>query len=71
MRLLPTFIDLLNPEGFVFGMFATGLTLAQAVGIIPISRAADRDDKRAILLRGLGLAVLIYAACSRSSGFSR
>ncbi|WP_436925943.1 MFS transporter [Halosimplex amylolyticum] len=60
LTLLPTFINELGAEGFVLGMFATGLTFAQAVGIIPISWAGDRYDKRTVLLGGLGLSVFVY-----------
>jgi MFS family permease len=61
LTLLPTFIDILDPQGFVLGMFATGLTLAQAAGVVPIAWAGDRYDKRTVLLGGLGLAVIVYA----------
>jgi len=60
LTLLPTFINQLGAEGFILGLFATGLTFAQAVGIIPISWAGDRYDKRTVLLGGLGLAVVVY-----------
>ena len=60
LTLLPTFINQLGAEGFVLGLFATGLTFAQAVGIIPISWAGDRYDKRTVLLGGLGLALFVY-----------
>ena len=60
LTLLSEFIRVLGAEGFILGLFATGLTFAQAVGIIPISWAADRYDKRTILLGGLGLSVVVY-----------
>jgi len=60
LTLLPTFINELGAEGFVLGLFANGLTLAQAVGIVPISWAGDRYDRRTVLLGGLGLAVFVY-----------
>ncbi|MFC7141407.1 MFS transporter [Halosimplex aquaticum] len=60
LTLLSEFIKVLGAEGFILGLFATGLTFAQAVGIIPISWAADRYDKRTILLGGLGMSVFVY-----------
>ena len=60
LTLLPTYIDLLDPQGFVLGMFATGLTLAQAGAVVPISYLGDRFDKRTILLAGLALGTLVY-----------
>jgi MFS family permease len=60
LTLLPTYIDLLDPQGFVLGMFATGLTLAQSGTIIPVSYLGDRFDKRALLVGGLALAALVY-----------
>ncbi|MDT3433936.1 MFS transporter [Haloarcula sp. 1CSR25-25] len=60
LTLLPTYIDLLDPQGFVLGMFATGLTLAQAGTVIPVSYLGDRFDKRSILVGGLAMAALVY-----------
>jgi MFS family permease len=60
LTLLSDFIEQLGAEGFVLGLFATGLTFAQAVGIVPISWAADRYDKRTVLLGGIGLASVVY-----------
>ncbi|WP_436907058.1 MFS transporter [Halosimplex marinum] len=62
LTLLSDFIEQLGAEGFVLGLFATGLTFAQAVGIVPISWAADRYDKRTVLLGGIGLASVVYFA---------
>ncbi|MFC6974914.1 MFS transporter [Halomicroarcula sp. GCM10025709] len=60
LTLLPTYIDLLEPQGFVLGMFATGLTLAQAGAVVPVSYLGDRFDKRTVLLAGLALAAAVY-----------
>ncbi|QPV61880.1 MFS transporter [Halosimplex litoreum] len=60
LTLLSEFIEVLGAEGVILGLFATGLTFAQAVGIVPISWAADRYDKRTILLGGLGMSVFVY-----------
>ncbi|MBO4247615.1 MFS transporter [Halomicrobium sp. IBSBa] len=62
LTLLPTYIEVLGAEGFVVGMFVTGLTFAQAVAVIPVSYLGDRYDKRTILLVGLGLAAAVYGA---------
>jgi MFS family permease len=62
ITLLPFYIDLLGAEGFVLGMVATGLTLAQAIAVIPVSYAGDRWDKRTFLLVGLALATVVYGA---------
>jgi len=60
LTLLPTYIDILGATGFVVGMFVTGLTLAQAIAVIPVSYLGDRYDKRTILLVGLALAAAVY-----------
>lgn len=72
LTLLPKYIDLFDPSGFVIGMFTTGLTLAQAVAVIPLAWAGDRYDKRTVLLGSLGIGILAYgafAAVSSSGGF--
>lgn len=68
LTLLPTYIDLLDPQGFVLGMFATGLTLAQAGAVVPVSYLGDRFDKRLVLLCGLGLAAAVYGLFPLVSG---
>ena len=40
----------------------TGLTLARAIAVVPVSYLGDRYDKRSILLFGLGLATAVYGA---------
>lgn len=62
LTLLPTYIDLYNPSGFVIGMFTTGLTLTQAVAVIPLAWAGDRYDKRLLLLGSLGVGGVAYGA---------
>ena len=58
--LLPTYINLFQPSGFVIGLFTTALTLAQTVAVIPLAWAGDRYDKRTVLLVALGMNVLTY-----------
>ncbi|MFC6962795.1 MFS transporter [Halocatena marina] len=72
LTLLPTYIDLFDPSGVVIGLFTTGLTLAQAIAVIPLAWAGDRYDKRSVLLGSLGIGVLAYGAfavVSSSTGF--
>ena len=59
--LLPTYIDLLEPSGIAIGLFISGLTLAQAVAVIPLGWAGDRFDKRRILLVTLVACAGAYA----------
>ncbi|MFB6105272.1 MAG: MFS transporter [Halobacteriaceae archaeon] len=61
LTLLPAYIDLFDPSGLVIGLFTTGLTLTQAVAVIPIAYVGDRYDKRRILLASLGVGLLAYA----------
>ncbi|WP_276273345.1 MFS transporter [Haloarcula litorea] len=60
LTLLSTYVDLLDPSGLVLGMFATGLTLAQAGTVVPVAYLGDRFDKRTVLLAGLALATVVY-----------
>jgi MFS family permease len=72
LTLLPKYIELFDPSGFLIGLFTTGLTLAQAVAVIPVSWAGDRFDKRTVLLGSLAVATVAYggfAIVSSSAGF--
>lgn len=72
LTLLPTYINLFDPSGIVIGLFTTGLTLTQAIAVIPLAWAGDWYDKRSILLGSLGVGVIAYGAftvVSSSSGF--
>jgi MFS family permease len=72
LTLLPKYIDLFDPSGVVIGMFTTGLTLAQAAAVIPLTYVGDRYDKRTVLLGSLGVGILAYgsfAFVSSSAGF--
>ena len=60
LTLLSTYVNILDPSGVVLGLFVTGLTLMQAVAVVPVAWAGDRFDKRLILLVGLALAALAY-----------
>lgn len=70
--LLPTYIDLLEPSGIAIGLFISGLTVAQAIAVIPLGWAGDRYDKRTILLGTLLLSAVAYAVfpfVETSTGF--
>lgn len=70
--LLPTYIDLLEPSGIAIGLFISGLTVAQAIAVIPLGWAGDRFDKRTILLGALILCAVAYAVfpfVETSAGF--
>jgi MFS family permease len=72
LTLLPEYIDLFNPSGFEIGLFTTGLTLAQAIAVVPITWAGDRYDKRTILglsLTGGLVAYGLFAIVDSSTGF--
>ena len=72
LTLLPKYINLFDPSGFVIGMFTTGLTLTQAIAVIPLAYIGDRYDKRSVLLGSLGIGVLAYGAfalVASSTGF--
>ncbi|WP_338729355.1 MFS transporter [Haladaptatus sp. DJG-WS-42] len=72
LTLLSEYIDLLNPSGFVLGMFVTSLTLAQAVAVLPLAYGGDRYDKRRILLASLLISIAAYvgfALVSSTGGF--
>ena len=58
--LLPTYINLFAPSDFVVGLFTAGLTLGQAVAIVPLAWAGDRYDKRLVLLFSLALSLATY-----------
>lgn len=72
LTLLPKYINLFDPSGIVIGLFTTGLTLTQAVAVVPLAYAGDRYDKRTVLLGSLGIGILTYGAfalVSSSAGF--
>jgi MFS family permease len=60
--LLPTYINLFEPSDFVVGLFTAGLTLGQAIAIVPLAWAGDRYDRRLVLLFSLALSIVAYVA---------
>ncbi len=61
LTLLPNYIEQLGATGVVAGLFVTALSVGQTLAIVPVGWAADRFDKRAVLLVSLGLSTLAYA----------
>ncbi|MFC4405467.1 MFS transporter [Haloarchaeobius iranensis] len=61
LTLLPTYITLFEPSGFVIGLFTTAFTVAQTVAVVPLAWAGDRYDKRTVLLVSLLVGVVAYA----------
>lgn len=61
ITLLPRYIEQFGAEGLVVGLFVTALGVGQTVALVPLGWAADRYDKRAILLASLALSVVAYA----------
>lgn len=59
--LLPDFISELQATGIVVGLFITALSVGRTVAVVPLGWAADRYDKRTILLVSLILSTLAYA----------
>lgn len=60
LTLLPTYIESLGAKGVVVGLFVTALGIGRTVALIPLGWAADRYDKRSILLVSLALSVVSY-----------
>lgn len=72
MTLLPDYIDKLDASGVVIGLFITALGVGQTLAVVPLGWAADRFDKRAILLGSLAastVAYLLFPFVDTSFGF--
>ena len=61
LTLLPTYIEQLGATGIVAGLFVTGFSIGRTVAIVPLGWAADRYDKRTLLLVSLLLSAVAYA----------
>lgn len=61
LTLLPTYIEQLGATGVVAGLFVTALGLGRTLAIVPVAWAADRFDKRLVLLGSLALSTVAYA----------
>ena len=64
MSLLPQFIQQLNASGVLIGLFITALGVGRTVALVPLGWAADRYDKRTVLLISLGISTLAYVLFS-------
>lgn len=72
LTLLPDYIEQLGATGVVVGLFVTAIGIGRAVAVIPLGWAADRYDKRAILLASLllsGLAYGLFPFIDSAAGF--
>lgn len=61
LTLLPNYIERLGATGIVVGLFVTALGIGRTVAIVPLGWAADRYDKRTLLLVSLLFSVVAYA----------
>lgn len=72
LTLLPTYIEQLGATGVIAGLFVTGFSIGRTVAIVPLGWAADRYDKRALLLISLllsGVAYAMFPLVDTSAGF--
>jgi MFS family permease len=61
LTLLPNYIEQLGATGLLAGLFVTALGVGRTVAIVPVGWAADRFDKRSVLLASLGVSTAAYA----------
>lgn len=61
ITLLPDFINRLGAEGIVVGLFVAALGIGRTIAVIPLGWAADRYDKRSILLASMAMSTAAYA----------
>ncbi|MHB9286920.1 MFS transporter [Halobacteriales archaeon Cl-PHB] len=60
MTLMATYIERLGATGLVAGLFVAALGVGRALAIVPVGWAADRFDKRLVLLLSLALSGVAY-----------
>jgi MFS family permease len=60
LTLLPNYIEQLGATGVVVGLFVTALGIGRTVAIVPLGWAADRYDKRLLLLLSMALSAVSY-----------
>ncbi|MDG5776519.1 MFS transporter [Haloarculaceae archaeon H-GB2-1] len=71
LTLLPAYINLLDPSGVAIGVFVSALGIGRTVAGVPLGWAADRYDKRALLLGSLvvsALAFVVYGLVETTTG---
>jgi len=72
LTLLPNYIEQLGATGLVVGLFVTALGIGRTAALVPVGWAADRFDKRLILLLSMLLSAVSYAlfiVVDSSTGF--
>jgi MFS family permease len=60
LTLMPTYIERLGATGLVVGLFVSALGIGRALAVVPVGWAADRYDKRAVLVGSLLLSAVAY-----------
>nr|WP_229380478.1 MFS transporter [Haloarcula sinaiiensis] len=60
LTLLPNYIEQLGATGVVVGLFVTALGIGRTVALVPLGWAADRYDKRLLLLLSILLSAISY-----------
>jgi MFS family permease len=60
LTLLPNYIEQLGATGVVVGLFVTALGIGRTVALVPLGWAADRYDKRLLLLLSMLLSAISY-----------
>lgn len=60
LTLLPNYIEQLGATGVVVGLFVTALGIGRTVALVPLGWAADRYDKRLLLLISMLLSAISY-----------
>jgi MFS family permease len=60
LTLLPNYVEQLGATGVIVGLFVTALGIGRTVALVPLGWAADRYDKRAILLVSLVVSGTAY-----------
>lgn len=72
LTLLPNYIEQLGATGVVVGLFVTALGVGRTVALVPLGWAADRYDKRALLLLSLllsGISYALFTVVESTTGF--
>lgn len=60
LTLLPKYIEQLGATGIVVGLFVTALGIGRTAALVPLGWAADRYDKRLLLLLSMLLSAVSY-----------
>jgi len=68
LTLLPVYVNLLDPSGLVIGLFVAGLAIGRTIAGIPLGWAADRYDKRALLIASLVTSIVAFVLFAFADG---